>query len=107
MSAESMARSAEIEKLRTGHPSLSVWSFPDMDARDVARAARESDPAALPHSSIRWTKGGALRDSGYELVQTDQPGHYSLMLPDPPSADDWATLDELFTPPEQNPVARG
>ena len=104
MAVATMARSARTAKLRHGRPSLSVWSFPGMDAQDVARA---SNPEALAHSSIRWTKVGLLRESGYELVQSGQAGHYSLILPDPPTDADWATLDALFSPPENNPVARG
>jgi hypothetical protein len=108
MSARTMQVSAAKAKLDEGAHTLSSWSFPGLDAPGVARAAKEVDPTTLPHSVIRASTAGRIRAAGYELVATDpQPGHYSLMLPDPPTDDDWAALNSIFGEPQPNPVARG
>lgn len=108
MTARLLKASAEKSFRESGgeHYSLSVWSSPDLDAEGIAKAAREQGEEYLPHGRMQTSTVGLLRSLGYGLIPTDPPGHYSLMLPTPPTDEDWDNLMEAFDDPQPNPVAR-
>jgi hypothetical protein len=79
--------------------ALSVFSVPGISADEIARGV------PLPHSMIRESTTGRLRAAGYEVVRSPgPPGHADLMLPNPPTDDDWRALDAAFDPPRPNPT---
>ncbi len=95
--------SAETHFNREGHYALSFWSAPGLNAAEVAERIGTED---LPHGSIRSAPVGRLRELGYEVMFSGQPWHVSLVLPSPPSDEDWENLEDAFGPPEPNPVSR-
>lgn len=83
--------------------ALSVWSYPDMTADEVVEEAHRVDGEALPNGKIRSARAGTLREHGYELVATNQRGHYSLVVPPTPGSAVWEDLREVFDDPMPNP----
>lgn len=85
-------------------------------------ASQESHPRAagpgeagtrkLPHPKLRKSTVTRIQNlvmsdgSQPVLVQTGDPGHYTLHLASPLNDDDLALIASVFDPPEPNPVAR-
>jgi hypothetical protein len=86
--------------------ALSVWSYPGMEGEEVAEEARRVDPEALPQGKIRVSTAERIRSAGFELVATNQRGHYSLVVPPEPEEPIWDDLREIFDEPIPNPVRR-
>jgi hypothetical protein len=111
MSAQTLKDSAEVARRKLGEPSLSFWSFTGMTAEEVAAEVerlnrRNEPPAVIPHPVIRAARAGQLFDAGYRLKRSgSRRGHYSLTFSQAPTDADWKKLDEIFGPPEPNPVA--
>lgn len=79
--------------------ALSVFSVPEMSADEIARAV------PLRHSMIRESTAGRLRAAGYEVVSSPgPPGHADLLLPNPPTDNDWRALGAAFDSPRPNPA---
>jgi len=104
MSADRLAASATATYRASGVHSLSVWAVDDSTAADIVRLARDASPTFLAHGQIRTSTVGVLSAYGYELAASEPDGHYSLLLPDPPTDVDWSQLDSAFSAPEPNPV---
>jgi hypothetical protein len=98
--------SVAIEFEDSGQYSLSVWSHPSHDAHRIVEAARQLPGSNLPHSQMRLSTAGRLRAAGFELVATDLPGYYSLVLPSPQTDATWRALDGAFDPPQPTPPLR-
>lgn len=79
--------------------ALSVFSVPEMTADEIAQGV------PLRHSMIRVSTAGRLRAAGYEVVSSPGPlGHADLLLPNPPTNDDWRALDAAFDPSRPHPA---
>lgn len=82
-----------------GVHALSVYSVPGRTAAEIAVGV------PLRHSKIRTSTVGRVRAAGYEVVSSPgPPGHADLVLPTPPTEDDWSALDSAFDPPRPNPA---
>jgi hypothetical protein len=76
-----------------------VFSSPGRSADGIAVMA------SLPHSAIRESTVGRLREAGYDVVPSPgPPGHADLVFRDSPTGADWRTLDQIFDPPRPNPA---
>lgn len=82
---------------------VSVWSIPDLSAHEIVRTVRRADPLDLPHGQMRISTVGQIREAGYELVPTGPRHHFTLLLPTPPTDDDWDRLQALFAGPHSCP----
>lgn len=103
-------RSAEVCLENEGFYGISFFSFPGMDADEIAREVgivREETPLRLmPNPSMRQATAGAVRALGYPLDPDNSPrGHVALRFDGPPTDADWEALDDVFQPPEDNPIA--
>ena len=82
-----------------GIHALSVYSAPGRTAAEIAVGV------PLRHSKIRTSTVGRVRAAGYEVVSSPGPsGHADLLLPTPPTENDWSALDSAFDPPRPNPA---
>lgn len=106
MGTTSLEANAYGSHAECGIWALSVWSYPNMTLEAVAEEARRVDPDVLPQGKIRAATAGEIRARGYELVATNQRGHYSLVVPPKPGAGVWEDLREIFDDPILNPVRR-
>lgn len=82
---------------------ISVCSLPDCTAHGIARSV---GTARLPQARMRVSTVGALLEGGYQVVPSGYKGHATLIFPQLPTDDDWDNLQQLFSGPEDNPVAR-
>ena len=97
MLSADLAISAQSHHDAEGSHALSVFSRAGMTADELSRAV------PLPHSMIRESTVGRLRAAGYDVVTSPGPlGHADLVLPNPPTDDDWRLLDESFDPARPN-----
>jgi hypothetical protein len=109
VSRESLRESAEDyfawTKAQTGEGiyGLSVCSLANQTGDEIAHAV---GTARLPQTTMRESTVGTLRGFGYEVLPSGPAGHATLVLPNPPSDDDWDNLEEAFDEPRHNPVAR-
>jgi hypothetical protein len=111
MRQRDLERSVEVHFERHGVWALSLWSFPDMDAQQIASevgvVARELGIRLLPNPMLRWTTAGDLRALGYSLEPGGGPrGHVTLTFSGAPSEEDWRNLEQAFSRPERNPIAK-
>ena len=99
MAPVDLARGAQSHFDVEGIYALSVYCAAEKTAAEIA------DRVPLPHSFVRQSTVGRLRDAGYEVVPSPgPPAHADLVLPDPPTDVDWEMLDVLFDPPHPNPA---
>jgi hypothetical protein len=92
-----------------GEYALSFWSWPGMTADEIAlRVGRR----VLPHPRFRKCAVGKIRGlevsdgRPLDLARTGpRDGHYTLLLPAPPTDDDLDALGRLFDPSQPNPAA--
>lgn len=97
MAMADLRRSAQIHFDHEGRYALSVFCGVDASADAIARAA------SLPHPKIRQSTVGRIRRAGFDVVRSEgPPGHADLVLPDPPTDDDWRALEAAFDPPRHN-----
>lgn len=102
MSYRDLALSAQSQYDIEGFHALSVFSAVGKTADEIARGV------PLPHSMIRESTVGRLRDAGYDVMSSAGPrGHADLVFPGPPSDDDWLRLDTSFDPARPNPATMG
>ncbi len=94
--AQNLASGAFRHFRDCGVYAISLWSVPGLDGDEIARVAREQSEDHLPHRQMQTSTVGRLRTYGYELVPTGPDGHYSLMLPSPPTDVDWDNLMAAF-----------
>ena len=87
----------------TGIFGLSVCSLPGRTADAIATIVGTD---RLPHTWMRESTVGRLHEAGFDVVPTGWRGHATLMLPNPPTDDDWNRLEAAFDKPRDNPVAR-
>lgn len=78
--------------------ALSVWSIPGLPAAGIARRV------GLRHAVIRSTTVSVIRAAGYDVTDSDARGHCQILLPDPPTEDDWRRLSGCFGAAVPNPV---
>ena len=94
--------SAQSHFDREGAFALSVFSVPGRTADEIVGGV------PLPHSVIRESTFGRLRAAGYDVVSSlGPPGHADLILPNPPTDDDWQVLDEAFDAARSKPATMG
>jgi hypothetical protein len=103
-------KSVEVCRERGGFYGLSFFSFPGMDAREIAMEVgvvrEETGFRLMPNPSMRQSTVGAVRALGYSLDADNCPrGHVTLRFAEAPTDDDWEALDGVFRPPEDNPIA--
>jgi hypothetical protein len=91
---------------------LSVWAVAGLSAIEIACYVKSfDDPDAqppirwLPHKKMRCSTVGQLQR--FELWPRSPLGHYLLVLPNPPTDEDYAALQAAFSPPEDNPARQG
>jgi hypothetical protein len=65
----------------------------------------------IPHPELRKSTAERIRarrlsdGRPLDLTRTGpEPGHYTLLLPSPPTPDDLDSLVQLFDPPQPNPA---
>jgi len=80
--------------------AISVWMLPGRTTEEVAQAVR------LPNQHIRVSTVGRLNAAGYDVQDCTSDGHCRILLPDPPSEEDWARLEAAFDQPIANLTAR-
>ncbi len=99
MSAADLSLGAQTHFDAEGAYALSVFSVPGKTADEIARGV------PLPHSMIRESTVGRLRAAGYDVVSSlGPPGHADLILPNPPTDDDWQALDKTFDAARPSPA---
>lgn len=104
MGFESVLIAAETHFEDTGAYGLSSWSIPGKTAAEVAEVVGTE---ALPHPKMRACTVGELRSAGFEVRPTPPPeAHVDIDLPGALTPGLHAALDDVFGPPEPNPVAR-
>lgn len=102
MTAADLERSVQIHFDSEGSYALSVFSVPG------ARTDAIAVGVPLRHSKIRQSTVGRVRAAGYDVVSSaGPPGHADLVLPNPPTDEDWTALDAAFDPPCPNPATMG
>lgn len=104
MNVRDLKKSANKHFKIKGTHALSARCVPGCDAHEVAH---QTPPCHLPQNKMRVAQVGALREHGYDVTLTGEPGHASVFLPTPPMDTDWQNLEEIFGDPEDNPVAKG
>jgi hypothetical protein len=82
---------------------LSVCSLPNMTAEQIAEVVGTEN---LPHPRMQTSTVATLEALGYEVVPSEWHGHATLVLPGPPDEPDWQNLQQAFSAPIDNPVAR-
>lgn len=100
-------------KYEAGHPGeygLTFWSWPEMTAEQIALRVGGD---VLMHAQLRKCTAGRIRSlrvsdgRPLDLVRTGgRDGHYTLVLPPPPTDDDLDRLGQLFDAPQPNPAYR-
>jgi hypothetical protein len=103
-----MLSARKYEAIHPGEHGLTFWSWPDMTAEEIAlRVGRR----VLMHAQLRKCTVGRIRGMAVsdgrplDLVRTgQQDGHYTLILPSPPTNEDLDRLGQLFDPPQPNPA---
>ena len=89
MKTENLEMTAGTNFDEFGEYAISVSS-------ELGLTARQIHETYIVHRKARVSRAGRLRSSGYELKPTHGPGHYDLVLPNPPSPEDWDKLREAF-----------
>jgi hypothetical protein len=104
-----MLSATKYEATYPGEYGLTFWSWPGMTADEIALRVGGD---RLMHPSLRKCTAGLIRSlqvsdgRPLDLVRTgQQEGHYTLLLPCPPTDDDLDRLSQLFDPPQPNPAA--
>ncbi len=106
-----MASAEDHAAENDGVYAISVWSWPDMTAEEIALRVKENrgaDRNPLGHGKIRESAVGRIYGAahpGFSLVQSDEDGHYDLILPSPPSEEVWDALELMFDPAQPNPAS--
>lgn len=105
-----LERSVEVHFELHGVWALSLWSFPNRDAQQIAvevgAVAEELGIRLLPNPRLRWALAGDIRVLGYRLEPGGgPPGHITLTFSGRPDASDWSNLEQAFAAPERNPIA--
>jgi hypothetical protein len=88
---------------------ISVWTFPDMDAEEIALRVREADPDCnhLPHNRMQSASVGDIRALGLEVLLTEPPpDHHSIRFPARPADNQLEDLMAVFDEPRHNPARR-
>jgi hypothetical protein len=87
--------------------ALSFWSWPDQTAAEIAQRVGVD---RLPHKQLRKMSASQIRNMTVsdgrplEPIQTDEDGHYDVILPSPPTDEDLDLFDQTLDPPEANPA---
>jgi hypothetical protein len=90
MKHRDLQRSAGTNYDDTGEYALTVWS-------EIGLTAEQIHERYLAHyPKARSSTAGRVRGVGYELKPTWDPGHYDIVLPNPPSVTDWDNLTSIF-----------
>jgi hypothetical protein len=89
MKNESLETAAGTNFDEFGEYAISVFS-------EVGLTARQIHEKYIVHRKARVSRAGRLRGLGYELKPTHGPGHYDLVLPNPPSITEWDNLRGAF-----------
>jgi hypothetical protein len=110
MYVKDLTTSAMAHFERHGSYAISLWSYPLMDASEIAqevgRLADAEGVRLLPNPKMRQTTAGALRALGYAPVPGGgRRGHVTLALDALPDDTEWASLVTAFQPAETNPIA--
>jgi hypothetical protein len=92
---------------------LTAWSWPDMDAAEIALRVKATHPLGrnpVAHGSMRVSTAGTIRTPGtdgkiFRLVKTGAEGHYTLTFPAEPTDADWERVENMFGPAQPNPAA--
>jgi hypothetical protein len=111
MAHESLTISAKRHFQEHGVYALSFWSYPGMDACEIAeevgRVAEAHGITLLPNPQIRQSTAGALRGLGYRVGPGGGlRGHITLALDSLPDETEWAEFVAVFREAEINPIAQ-
>jgi hypothetical protein len=110
MTLKAIRQRAETDYEETNEYSLSFWSIPNETVQAIVHAVRVQAEALgrrdIPHGSVQVSTAGAIRAAGYDLIPTPPPMHYSLVLPNPPTNDDYEAVMSAFDDPVPNPEGR-
>ncbi|GIT80159.1 hypothetical protein LLS1_18280 [Leifsonia sp. LS1] len=84
-----------------GFYGVSTFAIPGLTASEIW----EKSPKIAPpnYRRIRVTTAGAVRAAGFELSPTWESDHFDIVLDNPPDETTWSKLDELFSPPTNQP----
>lgn len=103
-----MVSAKKYESRYPGEYGLTFWSWPGMTADQIALRV---GAVVLPHPELRKCTAGQIRSMPVsdgrplDLIRTgNRTGHYTLLLPSPPTRDDLDALGRLFDPPQPNPA---
>lgn len=83
---------------QTGRAEISVSAWPSLSANEIARCAQ------LPHSRIRVSSVGRIREAGFD-VESDRAEdcHANVIFPMEPADGDLLRLTAAFDAPVTNP----
>ena len=86
-----------------GVHGISVVSLPGRTADEILEAI----PACkVPHSQVRESTAGHIRDVGLDVHPSLWHGHATLVLPAPVTDEVWDKLSGAFAAKRANPVAK-
>lgn len=113
MLKQDMAASARRYAALKGVYGITVWSWPQLSAGEIALRVKETHPPGrnpVAHGRLRQSTAGKIREAGSDgrslrLVKTGAGGHYTLTFPGEPTDADWGRVEGMFSPAEDNPAA--
>lgn len=101
-----MRINAERHHTKHGVYALSAWCVPGLDADATARHARDQGEHYMRQVSMRAITVEDLVLMGFAVVRDEPPpGHIAIMLSSPLSEEELVTLNAIFGPIIDNPVA--
>jgi hypothetical protein len=90
-----MEASAGTTYERWGFYAISVFAHPSNSAGEI----RNKHRVLSQYERIRVTTVDRLKIAGFDLLPTGPDGHYSVVLPAPPTDEVWKRLDRTFDAP--------
>lgn len=97
MKLEDLKEAADRCFITLGFYGLSFYGENRLSVADIAALAKK------PHSQIRKTKVGQLRNIGFDIRRHGRFPHLTLRFPEKPSDNELETLIGVFDGPESNP----
>jgi hypothetical protein len=90
-----MEASAGTTYERWGFHAISVFAHPSNSVGEI----RNKHRVLSQYERVRVSTVARLMAAGFELWPTGTEGHYSIVLPTPPTDEDWQRLDRAFDAP--------
>lgn len=92
MRRAAMEASAGTTYEQWGFHAISVFAHPSDSASEI----RNKHFVLSQYEKVRVSSAGRLRSAGFDLLPTGSDGHYSVVLPSPPTDEAWRRLDRAF-----------